>query len=62
MVPTHTLSLNKCNGSELSNVAAINLFRHSLQDTITLSKVVKYATTMTYMKLLKPPFLHLVLH
>ena len=28
MVPTHPLSLNKCNGSELSNTAAISPFRH----------------------------------
>ena len=28
MAPTHPLSLNKCNGSELSNEAPISSFRH----------------------------------
>ena len=46
--------------------ACISHFRtqHGLRvflDTITLSRVLKYTATMTYVKLLKPRFLHLLL-
>ena len=66
MAPTRPLSLNKYNGSELSNAAPISLLDTSrglrvFLDTVTLSRVVKHTATMTYVKLLKPRFLHLLL-
>ena len=64
MVLTRPLSLNQCNASELSNMAAISPFRHITWPTSVSihDKTFKDTTKMTYVKLLKPRFLHLLLY